>query len=56
LEKGKKRKGKTTMSTMVVIWKSCHGGEGQVHIRKARTQTLKTVSTAIRLKKYAPSQ
>src|SRR5439155_16269434 len=56
LEKGKKRKGNTTMSTIVVIWKSCHGGAGQVHIRKATTQTLKTVSTAIRLKKYAPSQ
>ena len=48
---GQKTKGKTTIRMMVVIWKSPHGGFGQVRARKPAIQTLNTVSVAMRLKK-----
>src|SRR6185503_19418864 len=41
---------------IVVACSRSQGGLGQVSSRKTRTQMLKTVSIAIRLKKYAPSQ
>jgi hypothetical protein len=56
LENGKKATGHRAISTTVTIWKSRHGGEGQVHHNSPTTQTLNSVSMAIRLKKYAPTQ
>jgi hypothetical protein len=56
LLKGKKANGETSINTTVQTWKAPHGGEGQVNARNPTTHTVKSVSTAIRLKKYAPSQ
>jgi len=48
---GKKANGETSISTTVQIWKTPHGGEGQVQARNTTTHTVNSVSTAIRLKK-----